>query len=105
MPKHNILVLHVVIPRNPALHAIRLARLIRELACSIQLLVAVLGHPDRLTGERSTLVAQRPRTGEHHLAWGSVQLIRHGLVGDGVCGGVVADFEDAVTGNICVCRG
>lgn len=78
--------------------------LVRELACSIQFVVLVLGHPDWFASERSTTVAQRARTSEHHLARGSLQLIRDRFVGDGVRDVIVTDFKDAVASDVRVGR-
>lgn len=75
--------------------------LICKLARRKQLLIPIPRHPNRLTSKHSALKAQRRRARKHHLAWGCLELIRNGLVGDWVCGGVVADFEDAVAGRVC----
>ena len=104
MPEYHIVILDVVIPVNPRLDAMGLMTLVSELAGSIQLVVAVLGHPDGFTSEGSTTGTQRSRTGQHHLARGRVQLIGDRFVGDGVGDVIVTDFKDTVASNVRVSR-
>lgn len=96
MPQHHILILRLIIPSNPRLNALRPSRLIRKLPRRKQLFVLILRNPNRLTSKHSPLPSQRLLRCEHHLTRRCHELIRDRLVGDGVCNGVVPDFEDAV---------
>ena len=96
MPQDNILILNIVIPLHPLLNALALLALVGELAAGVELVILVLGDPDRLSCEHGTLHPERARARQQHLTRRGHQLIRHRLVGDGVDDGVVADFEHAV---------
>jgi len=103
MPQYHILILRLIIPSNPRLNALRPSRLIRKLPRRKQLLIPILRNPDGLTCKHSPLPSQRFLRCEHHLARRCHELIRDWFVGDGVCNGVVPDFEDAVPRDVCFC--
>lgn len=96
MPQDKILILNVIIPCNPLLDTVTILALVGEFTRRKELIILVLGHPDRLGSENGTTNAKRARAGQQHLTRGGHQLIRHRLVSDGVDAGVVANLEHTV---------
>lgn len=96
MPQDKILILNRVIALHPLFHPLALLALVGEFARRKQLVILILGHPDRLGSELGPLVAKRPVPRQQHLARRGLQLIGHRFISDRVDAGVVADLEHPV---------
>lgn len=93
---HQILVHNLLLPVRPAPHASPSSALVRVLSSGIQLTIAILHSIDALVCKFCTLVIEAVVIREHLLKRRCVDLVRNGLVVDGIAHSGVLDLEDSV---------